>query len=468
MSDCEKPTIIDKFQYLPVSQQRKTDNEEMARLNYMTSRLRAALCKWAISALPPEAVQWWWMGLQNELDVVMGIIGYNAAYYNIFLDIPNFLRGLSQSIHSNGGPEFTLSKAMWQEIEHIPDPQDPTEVFEEYYNDWWNREDQWQSHPQVRVDGEKAFSWHIFKYGALQLNKHTSPGAGTAPPDTTARNTCKSVVCKERLHSVLGEVVKANQTFATSFMKGAGMVDGEILETLWSTLNSISPSMRTASVAHRSEVLDDHMNDSNWKKIVSITRTIINKYNRAIKNELDSTAYFQDLSTVPTAEQMALWEKEISEAEVLRTKCPAEMNVMAPHIKKGVAAETAWLMAGLKLEEQHRMRHHPTAENISSLGKQRDNLVKSMSKFNTESQKYLGEAFMECVRLIELGQTDFEEDWDPIDPPEIPADAARPELFSIAPSLKNLLTVCYSPGSWRRSLSYGGDTPTIALQKYEP
>ncbi|KAF8816370.1 hypothetical protein BYT27DRAFT_7208516 [Phlegmacium glaucopus] len=194
MSDCEKPTIIDKFQYLPVSQQRKTDNEEMAQLNYMTSRLRAALCKWAISAPPPEAVQWWWMGLQNKLDVAMGIIGYNAAYYNIFLDIPNFLRGLSQSIHSNGGPEFTLSKAMWQEIEHIPDPQDPTEVFEEYYNDWWNREDQWQSHPQVQVDGEKAFSWHIFKYGALRPNKHTSPGAGTAPLDTTARNTCKSAV----------------------------------------------------------------------------------------------------------------------------------------------------------------------------------------------------------------------------------------------------------------------------------
>ncbi|KAF8816373.1 hypothetical protein BYT27DRAFT_7221526 [Phlegmacium glaucopus] len=164
--------------------------------------------------------------------------------------------------------------------------------------------------------------------------------------------------------------------FATSFMKGAGMVDGEILETLWSTLNSISPSMRTASVAHRSEVLDDHMNDSNWKKIVSITRTIINKYNWAIKNELDSTAYFQDLSTVPTAEQMALWEKEISEAEVLRTKCPAEMNVMAPRIKKA-----GW----------------GTAENISSLGKQRDNLVKSMSKFNTESQKYLGEAFVESL-----------------------------------------------------------------------
>ena len=59
--------------------------------------------------------------------------------------------------------------------------------------------------------------------------------------------------------------------YATLFIKGAGMVDGEILETLWSTLNSISPSLRTATLAHRSEVLDDHMNDGNWKKMVSIS-----------------------------------------------------------------------------------------------------------------------------------------------------------------------------------------------------
>jgi hypothetical protein len=59
--------------------------------------------------------------------------------------------------------------------------------------------------------------------------------------------------------------------YATTFVKGAGMVDGEILETLWSTLNTISPSLRTATLAHRSEVLDDHMNDSNWKKMVSIS-----------------------------------------------------------------------------------------------------------------------------------------------------------------------------------------------------
>ena len=58
--------------------------------------------------------------------------------------------------------------------------------------------------------------------------------------------------------------------FATSFIKGAGNQAGEVLESLWSPLNRISPSLRTATLAHRAEVLDDHLNDSNWKKLVSI------------------------------------------------------------------------------------------------------------------------------------------------------------------------------------------------------
>jgi len=58
--------------------------------------------------------------------------------------------------------------------------------------------------------------------------------------------------------------------YATSYVPGAGIVDGEILETLWSVLNSVTAATRTASLAHRSEILDDHMNDNNWKKMLHI------------------------------------------------------------------------------------------------------------------------------------------------------------------------------------------------------
>jgi len=58
--------------------------------------------------------------------------------------------------------------------------------------------------------------------------------------------------------------------FATSYVPGAGVIDGEVMETLWAVLNSVSGSTRTASLAHRTEILDDHMNDSNFKKLCHI------------------------------------------------------------------------------------------------------------------------------------------------------------------------------------------------------
>ena len=83
----------------------------------------------------------------------------------------------------------------------------------------------------------------------------------------------------------------------------------------------------------------------------------------------------------------------------------------------------------------NRMGSRPTAESKSSLGKQRDKIFKAISSFNAEAVKFLGvDAFNECCYgPIDLCGTDFEEEWDdPIDPPVIPTDCARPESSSIA------------------------------------
>lgn len=58
--------------------------------------------------------------------------------------------------------------------------------------------------------------------------------------------------------------------YSLHFVKGSGQIDGEILETLWKEFNKISPSTRAMSAAHRKEVCDDFMRDSNWKKLVGI------------------------------------------------------------------------------------------------------------------------------------------------------------------------------------------------------
>lgn len=58
--------------------------------------------------------------------------------------------------------------------------------------------------------------------------------------------------------------------YATTYIPGLGVIDGEILETLWAVLNAISRSLRSATTAHRTEVVDDHMGDSNWKKTINM------------------------------------------------------------------------------------------------------------------------------------------------------------------------------------------------------
>ena len=58
--------------------------------------------------------------------------------------------------------------------------------------------------------------------------------------------------------------------YATTYIPGLAVVDGEILETLWSVINQTARSIRGATTAHRTEVLDDHMGDSNWKKTINM------------------------------------------------------------------------------------------------------------------------------------------------------------------------------------------------------
>ncbi len=60
--------------------------------------------------------------------------------------------------------------------------------------------------------------------------------------------------------------------FSLNFVQGAGQQNREILETLWSGFNKIFYSARAMGISHRREVYDDYMRDSNWKKLVQISR----------------------------------------------------------------------------------------------------------------------------------------------------------------------------------------------------
>jgi hypothetical protein len=66
--EIEEETTINDFSYIDASSYRPRDNAQMARLNYMASRIRAALCVWSESGdIPDGAGHWWFECLQMEL-----------------------------------------------------------------------------------------------------------------------------------------------------------------------------------------------------------------------------------------------------------------------------------------------------------------------------------------------------------------------------------------------------------------
>lgn len=71
-------------------------------------------------------------------------------------------------------------------------------------------------------------------------------------------------------------VVDCFPKFSLNFIQEIGQVDGEILETLWSATNKVAGTTRAMGKSHRSEVLDENMYDSNWKKWVGIGECIPN------------------------------------------------------------------------------------------------------------------------------------------------------------------------------------------------
>ena len=75
------------------------------------------------------------------------------------------------------------------------------------------------------------------------------------------------------LFHVHGHQEKCYAHYAPTFIRRMGKGDGEILETNWSVLNGISSMTRTMTLAHRSEVMDAHIGDNNWKKMINMGRS---------------------------------------------------------------------------------------------------------------------------------------------------------------------------------------------------
>lgn len=151
--------------------------------------------------------------------------------------------------------------------------------------------------------------------------------------------------------------------FATTFIPGAGVVAGEILESLWSSLNSISPSARTATLAHRAEILDDHASDSNHKKMLGIVNTLRKNHFKAVDMQEHAQEYYDNLSIQAGPTACAKWNADIEEAEAGRRHNLKGMDIYAAKLRRpnistsapldpGGEALEKWMALSLTVEDR--------------------------------------------------------------------------------------------------------------------
>ena len=134
--------------------------------------------------------------------------------------------------------------------------------------------------------------------------------------------------------------------YGTSFIPFSGITAGEILESLWANMNTISPVVQTATLAHRSEILDDHASDSNHKKAVGLCKYISSsgssqvliiilalalseRFVQAKEMLAGAEEYLRHLSSGIPQSSQTQWEQDVQSAETYRSSNPAVMDILA-------------------------------------------------------------------------------------------------------------------------------------------
>ncbi|KAH9002185.1 hypothetical protein EDB86DRAFT_2800475, partial [Lactarius hatsudake] len=157
--------------------------------------------------------------------------------------------------------------------------------------------------------------------------------------------------------------------FSLSYIPGAKQVDGEIIETLWAPLNNISQSIHGMSLTHRQEVLDAHMNHSNWKKMVHIVPSLLKQWKR-METGIDLSAEMLNALNTCLRTKTKQWLAAEKHAQSKRHEDPTLMDIYDTVISKAPShaeiqqqlisdesgditthGQTSWIACGIKIQE---------------------------------------------------------------------------------------------------------------------
>ncbi|KAF8814634.1 hypothetical protein BYT27DRAFT_7249673 [Phlegmacium glaucopus] len=170
--------------------------------------------------------------------------------------------------------------------------------------------------------------------------------------------------------------------YASSFIPGAAIIAGEILESLWSSLNTISPTARTATLEHRAEMLDDHATDSNHNKTLGIISSLCRSHSTAVDMLDHAKTYYQGLMDQGASQHMDVYAAKLDNT-LLDTR----------HSATGMlkSALASWMELSLAVEEKQleiqatvqQLGRNPTSTDRQTIETERDRLTALLFELKT-------------------------------------------------------------------------------------
>ncbi|KIM50374.1 hypothetical protein SCLCIDRAFT_145643, partial [Scleroderma citrinum Foug A] len=218
-----------------------------------------------------------------------------------------------------------------------------------------------------------------------------------------------------RIWHVHGHKSECFPQYALNFIPGAGRVDGEIMETLWSSLNIISPSARGMATPHRQELLGFQMSDSNFLKMVQMHEWTNVLIRLTCCADIEVTEAFDKLNNqVPESLRM-LWSEQQTKALNDWLMDPRAMDIYDVQLEKAptmkslemnlinwpqdqLRGSATWLAKALKVEEAQIMlaidAHQANTSGMEnqqlSIARQWDQLQSQLDGLVVSAARFLG------------------------------------------------------------------------------
>ncbi|KAJ3719421.1 hypothetical protein C8R42DRAFT_723102 [Lentinula raphanica] len=201
---------------------------------------------------------------------------------------------------------------------------------------------------QLNCPKKLTISYDIMCQFSKKLHARiNSYGPDLSLPAHVEANNLQLLIPKFHL---MGHQDTCRQTFAFGYAKKTGRTDGEAVEQIWSEINLVAGSTKKMGPGARWDLMDDHWNDRNHRKRITLASSMFNKATHAAERRKTFVVAYQELCEHLEEDQMTKWRSDIAAWDEDHTRQNPYVSSVRPlqlaHIRLELAKEDAGLARG--------------------------------------------------------------------------------------------------------------------------